>query len=69
MVGLYILKKLLISGARMQKVRSGKKNGGNIMMHLENLRNGLTNGAALTQTHPLRLVMLMFGMKGTKLHI
>lgn len=68
-MGLYILKKLLISGERMIEVRSGMKNGGNIMMHLESLRNGQTNGAASTQAYPLMPVMLTFGMKGTKIRI
>ena len=44
---------------------NGMRNGGNNMMPLEKQRNGPTNGAALTRTRNLRLVMLMFGMKGT----
>jgi hypothetical protein len=48
----------------MDKVTSGKRNGGNIMVHLVKRRNGLISGAVLIQPQTLRLVMLMFGMKG-----
>lgn len=65
-VALCILRKLQISGERMEKVKSGKRSGGNIMMPQVNRKNGPTSGVTLTLTHPWTLVMLMFGMKGTE---
>jgi hypothetical protein len=64
-VGLLILRKLQTSGERMDKVMSGKRNGGNITVPLAKPKNGPTSGAALIPTHPWRLVMPIFGMKGT----
>ena len=52
----------------MEKVTSGKRNGGNIMVHLVKQRNGLISGAVLIQPQALKLVMLMFGMKGDGKH-
>lgn len=66
-VDLCIWRKLQTSGERMVKAMSGKRNGGSIMMPQAKLKNGLISGVALTQIHPLRLVMLISGMKGTKL--
>lgn len=65
-MGFCTWRKLQINGERMEKEMSGKNNGGKVMVHLAKQRNGLTNGAALTQTHSSMLAMLMFGMKGTK---
>jgi hypothetical protein len=68
-MGLFILRKLQTSGERMEMVMSGKRTGGNIMMPLDKRKNGPTSGAALIPTHTWRLVMPMFGMKGTKPHV
>lgn len=48
----------------MVKEVSGKRNGGSPMAPLAKLRNRPISGAVSTQTHPLRLDMRMFGMKG-----
>ena len=53
----------------MAREMSGKRNGGNVTMPLVKLRNGLTNGVVLIQIHNLKLVMLIFGMKGTEPHV
>jgi hypothetical protein len=62
--GYCIWRKLQTNGEEMVKVMSGRKIGLNTTMHLVKLRNGHTNGAVLTQTHPSMLGMLMSGTKG-----
>ncbi|KDP29513.1 hypothetical protein JCGZ_19226 [Jatropha curcas] len=47
----------------MEKVMSGKRNDGNIMMPLIKLRNGHINGVPLTQLQSLKLAVLMWGEK------
>lgn len=66
---LCIWRKQQINGERVDKVMNGKRSGLSIMMLLENQKNGLTNGAALTVTHHLMLAMLMSGMRGTVFQI
>lgn len=61
----FILRRLQINGERMVKGMNGKRNGLNSMVPMDKQINGRISGAALTQTHRLRLATLMFGMKGT----
>lgn len=68
LMGVCISRKLQINGGRTGLGASGTSNGANTMV-LAKLINGPTSGAALTQTHSLRLAMLIFGMKGTYIHL
>lgn len=63
LMGVCTLRKLQINGGRTGLGASGTSNGANTMV-MAKLINGPTSGAALTQTHNLRLAMLILGMKG-----